>query len=379
MSKFIQSVRRNLLNIPGWHTKRHIIVFESDDWGAIRMPSKEVYDEFLKRGIRVDKDPYCKYDGLATKHDLTNLFDILNSVRDKNGNPAVLTANAVVANPNFEKIEASGFSQYYYEPFTETLIKSSKHDGVFELWKQGMSAGLFHPQFHGREHLNVKKWMKTLHEGHISTRLAFDFGSYGLTSAVDSTVKNNYMGAFNSGLENDIQEYRSIIYEGLILFEKLFGYRSESFIATTYTWNPKIEKYLKEYGIKYLQGIVTQKIPHGDDCNIEFRKNNYQGKKNKEGLVYLMRNAFFEPTLHRNIDYADECLHRIELAFRWGKAAVIGTHRINYIGSIDKTNTDHNLPLFQYLLKEIVKRWPDVEFMTSDQLGKIIDKYDTKL
>lgn len=374
-----QKIIHNLLNIPGWHTNRKIVVLESDDWGSIRMPSREVYEEFLRKGIAVDKDPYCRYDSLATADDLSALFDVLTSVKDKNGRHAVLTANSVVANPIFEKIKDSGFKEYFYEPFTETLKRSPKHDGAFELWKQGMSADIFHPQFHGREHLNVKKWIKTLQDGHESTRFAFNLGSFGLTSAVDSTIKNNYMGAFNSGLEKDIQDYGSIIYEGLVLFEKLFGYRSESFISTTYTWNPRIEKYLKEYGIKYLQGLVTQKIPHGDDCNIEYRKKNYQGKRSKEGLVYLMRNAFFEPTHYRNKDYADECLHRIGLAFRWGKAAVIGTHRINYIGSIDKTNTNHNLPLFQYLLKKITKQWPDVEFMTSDQLGKIIDEHDTKL
>lgn len=372
--KVVSNIFHNLLLIPGWHTKRHIVVIESDDWGAIRMPSKEVYDEFIKRGVRVDKDPYCRYDGLATKQDLTNLFEVLDSVRDKNGNPAVITADAVVANPDFEKIKASGFSGYYYEPFTDTLAKSPRHEGAFKLWQEGMSAGVFHPQFHGREHLNVKKWMKTLQDGHESTRLAFDLGSFGLTSAVDPTVKNNYMGAFNSGLEKDIQDYRGIIWDGLNIFENLFGYRSESFIATTYTWNPSIEKYLKEYGVKYLQGLVTQKIPYGDDCNIKFRKKNFQGTRSEEGLIYLMRNAFFEPSQTIKPDTVGDCLHRIELAFRWGKAAVICAHRLNFIGSIDPKNTDRNLPMFHKLLKRIVKQWPDVEFMSSDQLGKIIEE-----
>ena len=41
-----------------------MVVIESDDWGTIRMPSREVYEEFLRRGIRVDRDPYCRYDNL---------------------------------------------------------------------------------------------------------------------------------------------------------------------------------------------------------------------------------------------------------------------------------------------------------------------------
>lgn len=372
--KLISNLAHNLLNIPGWHTDRKIVVIESDDWGSVRMPSREVYEEFLRQDVRVDNDPYCRYDGLATKEDLTNLFDVLDSVRDKNGHPAVLTADSVVANPDFERIKNSGFDKYYYEPFTESLNKSPRHDGAFDMWREGIEKEVFHPQFHGREHLNVKKWMKTLREGHRSTRMAFDLGSFGLTAAVDPTLKNNYMGAFNSGLEEDILNYKCIIREGLELFVKIFDYRSESFIATTYTWNPKIEPFLKDYGVKYLQGLITQKIPHGDDCNIEFRKRNFQGKRSNVGLIYLMRNVFFEPSQSNVSDTVGECMTRINQAFRWGKAAVICAHRLNFIGSIDKSNTDRNLPMFKELLRRIVKQWPDVEFMSSDQLGNLIEK-----
>ncbi len=151
-----KTIIHNLLNIPGWHTNRKIVVIESDDWGSVRMPSREVYEEFLRQDVRVDNDPYCRYDGLATKEDLTNLFDVLDSVRDKNGHPAVLTADSVVANPDFERIKNSGFDKYYYEPFTETLNKSPRHDGAFDMWREGIEKEVFHPQFHGREHLNVK-------------------------------------------------------------------------------------------------------------------------------------------------------------------------------------------------------------------------------
>lgn len=368
------NIFHNLFVIPGWRTSLHIVVIESDDWGSIRMPSREVYEQFLKQGIRVDKDPYCRYDGLATKEDLVNLFEVLDSVRDKNRRPAILTANSVVANPQFEKIESCEFQHYFKEPFTVTLEKSPRHEGAFDLWEQGIAAGLFRPQFHGREHLNIKKWLKCLKDRDPSTLEAFKRGCFGLTSAVDPRINNNYMGAFNSGLHEDILNYKEILRDGISMFEKIFHYQPESFIATTYTWHPGIEKYLKEYGVKYLQGLITQKIPHGDDCNIKYRKRNFQGKKSTSGLIYLMRNAFFEPSQMYSSDYVGECLHRIELAFRWGKAAVICSHRLNFIGSIDKRNTDRNLPMLKDLLKRIVKRWPDIEFMSSDELGRIIDK-----
>lgn len=372
--KIKKFIAHNIVNIPGWRTNRHLVVIESDDWGAIRMPSKEVYEQFLKEGIRVDNDPYCRYDSLATKEDLEILFEALQSVKDKNGKPAVLTADAVVANPDFEKIKESDFQEYFYEPITTTMKNSPNHTNVFDTWKAGMDAEIFHPQFHGREHLNVKKWLCVLREGKDPiTRRAFELGTFGLTSKVSPEIQGTYMGAFDSALEEDIQEYAEIIHVGLDLFEKLFGYRSHSFIATTYTWHPLIEESLKENGVEFLQGLVSQRIPLDGGSKFRYQKKNYQGKESLSGLTYLMRNCFFEPTHFRDkMDVVDECLSRIKMAFRWGKAAVISSHRLNFIGSIDTTNRDKNILLFVQLLNEIVKRWPDVEFVSSDELGGII-------
>jgi len=73
---------RNILsrvqtNLGGWNTKRKIVVFDSDDWGSIRMPSGEAYDSLLRKGIRVDLCPYNRNDSLATSEDLESLFHVL--------------------------------------------------------------------------------------------------------------------------------------------------------------------------------------------------------------------------------------------------------------------------------------------------------------
>lgn len=373
--RIIKNISCNAVNIPGWRTKRKLVVFESDDWGSIRMPSKDIFDQFIREGIDVTKDPYCRYDSLATPDDLECLFEVLSSVKDKNGRNVVFTADTVVANPDFIKIKDSGFESYFYEPFTETLKRSDVHNKSFLLWKEGISAGVFHPQFHGREHLNVKKWLNVLKKGGDNiTRRAFELGTFGLTSNVDACIEGNYMGAFDSAEDADIRYYEKLLEEGLDLFEELFGYRSKSFIATTYTWSSKIEPKLKSLGIDYLQGTLVQKEPLDNGCNFRYKRTNFQGKKNNNDQYYLMRNCFFEPSQNTYIDWVDNCLYRISTAFRWGKAAVISSHRLNFIGYIDGKNRDKNLFLFRKLLVEIIKRWPDVEFMSSDELGEYINQ-----
>ena len=109
-----RSLTRLYSNLRGWHSHRKIVVFESDDWGSIRMPDRATFDLLLANGIRVDKCPYNKYDCLASESDLTTVFEVLGSFSDYSGNPPVLTANCVVVNPDFERIRNSDFKEYHY-------------------------------------------------------------------------------------------------------------------------------------------------------------------------------------------------------------------------------------------------------------------------
>lgn len=368
-------VSHNLINILGYTTKRRIIIIESDDWGSIQMPSANTRKILAEKGCDVSH-PYYKYDSLATTDDLTNLFEVLSSVKDKDGNVAIITADTIVANPDFDKIKTSGFSQYFYEPFTETLKRYIHCENSFNLWTQGIATKVWHPQFHGREHLNVSQWMKALKNNDRVTRLAFDHDFFGVGE--DSGVRiqgGTYMRAFNECNPQYLPLQKEIIISGLTLFDEIFGYKSKSFIAPCYTWNTSVEKTLDTCGVKYLQGMITQSCPI--DINRYKTKYHYIGQKNQFGQRYLIRNAFFEPSQSPNYDWVDDCLNRISIAFFWNKPATISTHRLNFIGAIDVRNRDRNLPVFRQLLKEIVKRWPNVEFMSSDQLGNMIDsKYE---
>jgi hypothetical protein len=371
MTSLINTFARNLLHLPGWHINRKIVVIESDDWGSIRMPSKQVYQDLLDKGIAVNNLSYNRYDSLASETDLSALFDVLHSVKDKNGRPAVITANTIVANPDFDKIRASGFSQYFYEPFTETLKRYPEHQKSFEIWKQGINAGVFKPQFHGREHLNVKRWLRALREdiGHV--RLAFDYQMFDLSTDT-SISQNSFMEALNFEDKKELEFQKTAIIEGTMLFERILGYRSISFIAPCYTWSNEINATLKDAGIQCFQGSWFQFEPV-EGVDHKFRKVfHYTGQRNKLGQIYLVRNAAFEPSDAPDFDWTHDILSRAKIAFRLGKPLIIGSHRINYIGFIDQLNRKRNLPKLKNLLLELLKQWPDIEFMSSDELCNLI-------
>ncbi len=369
-----KNISRNLINVPGWKTKRKILVIESDDWGTIRMASKKAYNYFIAKGLPVDKCPYNSFDALESNDDLSALFNVLESVKDKSGNAAIITANNIVANPDFEKIAAAGFSKYFYEPFTKTLKRYPSHDNVETLYRQGIQQNIFRPQFHGREHINIPRWLHALQSGSKAQALAFRQSMFTIHEEIKPAVVNEYLDAFDADSEKELEGQAAIIEDGLRLFKKLWGYQPASFIAPCYIWSSKIEPVLSKNGIRYIQGLVNQLAPVTKPGYRYKKIYHYLGQKNTSGQYYLLRNVFFEPSTNPSFDWQGDAMKRIAAAFRWGKPAVISSHRLNFIGFIHEKNRTENLALLKGLLKEITRRWPEVEFMASDQLGDLISK-----
>lgn len=363
-----KTIARNFINIRGMRTPRKLVLIESDDWGSIRMPSRDVFEQLKAEGYHPETDPYLRYDALESDDDLQQLFSILKSVKDSKGNPAVLTANAVVANPDFDKIQAGSFKAYHYEPFTTTLTRYAGREQVYDLWKQGISEGIFVPQYHGREHLHVKRWMDDLAAGNEILHKAFERKMISISS-MPSSMRFAYMEGMDHRNEAERLAKKDVLETGHSLFQRLTGYGSRTFIANCYIWDNTVEEVLRGEGVVVMQGILNQIKPLGDGKHTLSK--HFMGEK-RNGMAYTIRNAFFEPSLDPKVNWIDETMSRIQTAFRWQKPAIIGSHRLNYIGSIDPQNREKNLGLLKQLLNQITQQWPDVEFISSADLSEII-------
>lgn len=366
----------NLSNMKGWRTNRHIVVIESDDWGSVRMSSIESFERLKKAGVPVDTDHYNINDALESNEDLEMLFDTLSKFKDSTGRHSVMTGVNVVANPDFKAIEDNGFSEYVYEPYTKTCERYPGHDKVYELWKQGIKERLFVPVLHGREHLNAQFWMRALRSGNKSTLAAFNEGVTGIPrKGIGGEEVPNFQAAFQIDTVDDLPYQKEVIRTGAELFEKLYNYKAKFFVPTNGWFNNSLEKDLFESGVKYIDTAKKQREPLG---NGQYKVNTrFVGDKNQYGQIYLTRNCFFEPAatgyeVSANYDWLNFCLKEIEIAFRWHKPATISSHRVNYIGYLHPENREKGLKMLSQLLSEIIKRWPDVEFMTSVELGDLI-------
>lgn len=365
------NIARHLVNSKGFKTNRKLIIIESDDWGSIRMPSKVVYEKMIGQGFKISKCSYARNDSLASEADLEKLFEVLLSFKDKKGNHPIITANCVTANPDFDKIQESDYKNYHWEPISETFKRYPNHDNCLKLWQDGQNNGLFFPQYHGREHVNWKYWLNELQNSESDFRKVFPCKTW-VTNNSARIGKINPQAALDTESIEDFNHQEKYLKEGASLFEQLFGFKSKSYIATNFVIHSDLFPSLKECRIKYIQGMKYQVHPILKGEKKE-KIRHHTGETNALGQTFLVRNCVFEPSQKpENHDNVGECLKDIENSFYWNRPAIITAHRLNFVGFIRPENRDRNLKMLADLLNQILKKWPDVEFMTSVQLGDVI-------
>lgn len=365
--------KQNLINMPGWRTTRKIIVFESDDWGSMRMPNIKALEDLTIKGIRVDNKDHWRLDCLENKTDLENLFSIISGFKDKHNKHPIFTFNTVMGNPDFYKIRISDYNQFFNEHFFDSY-KKYHNQNLKDLWLDAIRTGLIMPQFHAREHVNVPLWMHDLKTGLQETRMAFDHNFFGLVTRTSSANQKHYLAAYRAESEDQLQSIKNSLCEGLDMFEKTFGFKSKSFIACNYIWPMELESVLKEKKVSFIQGQRGRFRPNPFNHGKGKIVRNYIGEKTILGLTHTIRNVKFEPFESPVEDSVGKTIKEIQNAFFWKKPAIISTHRINYVGGIDVSHRDRNLKSLELLLQSILNRWPEVEFLSSDQLGDLIEK-----
>jgi hypothetical protein len=371
--KIKEFLYKNYIASLGWKANKKYLIIESDDWGAIRMPNRNCYNKFLKSSVLVDKYPFDKYDSLESEEDLVRLFEVLSSVKDSQGNSAVLTSYQLVANPNFEKIQNSNKEEYSFETIDKTYLKFSHSQNSLKLIKEGIDNNIFIPQFHGREHIHVKRWMEAIKSKSIKESIAFNEGAIISSIMVNDNYSypKNYFAGQDFSDDSELSQLDQIHTSGLKLFEEIFGFKSQTFTAQGGFWGDQLLNVLNENGIKLIGGRQFQ--PIGDGKHKFINKLSF-GEKNKYGQILWRRNSRFEPSENQEFDWVSQCLKEINIAFKWNKPAIISSHRMNFIGTIFENNRAQSLLKLKVLLNSVVKIWPDVIFISTHELANILSK-----
>lgn len=363
---------RNYANFSAWKSDRQFIIFESDDWGGMRMPNPATLQTLLKTGLKVDDVSFNRLDGLEKKQDLELLLEVLDRHRDHRGNPAKFTCNMVLGNPDFEAIERNGFTEFVRESMFDSYQRYNGED-LKPLWNEAISKGLVQPQFHCREHLNSGLWIRDLRAGQPETKLCFQHRFFGLRTKTSSPVQKHYLAAYSAENEQELSEIQRITCDGLGRFEAMFGFRSKTFVACNYVLPIELERTLADGGVEGIQTRIKQTIPSISKQGQRTHVRRFTGQRSSAGPRYMVRNALFEPYQNQHTDWVTLGLKEVSQAFRWRVPAIVSSHRINYTSAMSVAHRDLNLNGLGQFLTRVLKRWPNVEFISSDELVALMN------
>ena len=362
----------HIKNLLGWKTNRKLVVLSFDDYGNVFTASKTARENLINKGLPIEKSRFAMYDALETAQDLEAMYETLLSVRDTKGNHPVITAFALPANIDFDRVVESGYQTYFYEKLPDTFRKLPQNEGAWTLWKEGMEQKLLSPQFHGREHLNVKLFETLLRMGHKGVIENIKERSY---AGIEHDINNvGFTEAFSFENAKEIEEHRAIIKDGVEVFEEVFNVKPVHFNAPGAREHSDLSSTISDCGMKMIDTDILKK-EHQGKGKYKYIVNKY-GSKNEHGGLYIYRNCVFEPSMGGMESVVNSTLKEIEIAFKHGKPANISSHRVNFSGGIEEENRKNGLNALKMLLNEILKRWPEAEFISSAELFTIMNKRD---
>ncbi|MBK9332899.1 MAG: hypothetical protein IPM96_10980 [Ignavibacteria bacterium] len=347
---------RILRYLPHYLRKRFdqkIIVIESDDWGLERALENSSID-FFKKKFGAVKFSRWTLDALETKEDMEMLFDLMESYKNKSLHPPVITANFITHN-----IKHSSESELKFIPISEGFNRGS--EDVREIYKTGIQKKYIFPQLHGYSHYNLTK----LNE-YFYTDEGIEFYANGFLTG-RSTIKGN-MKFLQGELSHENKDLK--IEESCDEFLRMFGFKSDTVIPPTYILDNEASERLKQCGITMLQSSNRLLKSDGSRYTVPYFRR-------KNGFVWSVRNARLDP--HEDYGFnSDQCIADIGKSFNNRLPAIIDFHRVNISGRYAPAYRDKTLSELKKLFDKIYVQWPEVKFLNSSVLNKIIWQQETR-
>jgi hypothetical protein len=369
----------HLKNIPGWKTKKKIIIFSVDDYGNVRLDSPKAKIDLQRDGIRLES-MFDIHDTLESREDLLALYDVLSRYKDVNSKPSVFTPYALSCNLDFERIQENGFSELFIETLPETYNKlASRHPKVYEntwsIWREGIDAGYLRPEYHSREHFNFKTINDRLHSG--DKELISILKTRSLTGLTQRPNETPYSVALGFQNFNENEQISQIVSDGIEKFDTVFGLKPSCFMPPSASMSPIHHKLVLSKGIKGIDSFKFKKYQY--DTNNVKSELRWTGKKVTNDLGrFIVRNCVFEPLQQKNS--FNICKQMVQAAFTMNSPAIISSHRVNYVGFANERFRKDSLIELSKLLNWVVKRYPDVHFYSmTDLINEISQNDDSDL
>ena len=349
---------RALLPAQGFAFGRPLVVLQSDDWGRVGVRDREGWEQLREVGLNLGERSYDFY-SLETAEDVAAVVSMLHRHRDSTGRPACLGINFIVANVDFAKVAADNFRQIQLRSLAEGLPDGWKRPGLFEAYREGISAGVLAPALHGTTHFcrpAVERHLNDPGERGDLLRTLWNAGVPYIHWRMP-WIGFEYWDAErprDDFLSSPAQE--SLIDSAVEDFRAFFSKAPRSACAPGYRANHSTHDAWATHGIQVAQNGPGSAIPPRFDAN---------------GVLHLYRSMDFEPAIVQDFSL-DTCLRIAEDCFARGLPAIVSVHSINFHSTL-KDFRSRTIELLHQFLSALEAKHPDLLYVHDEDLYDLVD------
>jgi hypothetical protein len=314
-----------------------VLIFESDDWG----PAPTEHADLLSAIARV-----------------------LREYSDQHGRHPVMTLAVVLAipEPGAESIEAP----------REVTLCDTRFKPVVEAMQAGVRDGVFQLQLHGRSHY----WLPALVEAVKSDPTvaawlggADTWHTEALPAELQSRWEPRIAGA-PYRIPDDVA--MSAAAQDARLFHECLGTAATIAVPTRFDWYPALERGWAAAGVHTVVTPGRYDSHRGQFGGPASSRMITNGMRSQH-VGYVVRDQYFEPF---KCHTAEHGLRALETNTALGRPTLLETHRANFMEPILR---DHSLSAIRELLQSALARFPDIRFLSTEELVGAIETRDPSL
>jgi hypothetical protein len=225
------------------------------------------------------------------------------------------------------------------------------------------------------EHLWPPTFMRLVQQDD-EVRRWLERGDRAATETLPPAVQSRWIdGSTLPSRPLDVTDIEVAAREEVTTFREIFGQPPTVAVPPTFIWNSTVERAWAAAGIKWVMNPgqrYTGRNAQGQPAGVDRQMLN--GEIGDGGVRYLVRDLYFEPTFGHQ---AKQALAEIRRRWRLGRPALLETHRSNFLG--EQSAHQHSLQELQQLLDSVLRKWPQVRFMTTEELGQAYRQGDSEL
>ncbi|HYP67455.1 MAG TPA: hypothetical protein VEP67_04300 [Thiobacillaceae bacterium] len=310
--------------------RRPVLIFESDDWGAGP----------LEQAGALEKIVGC-----------------LAGFRDQAGHPAVMTLGIILEVPDGPRIRQDECRAYH-----GLRIGAPDFASIRSLMATGIGSGVLAPQLHGLTHYRPSTLLN-LAGSNPQLREWLTGSSPAATESLPDALQSNWIDATRlPPLQLTDVEIERAVGEACALYGEFFG-PPRIAVATTFVWNDRVELAWAKQGVDTVitpGRRYTSRNTRGQPDAVDAQT--YNGMISPQGLLYLVRDVYFEPARGHTPDRVEA---GVAARTALGRPTLVETHRFNFLGRAEQTSLD----ALSDALARVMARWPEIRFLSSAELA----------